>query len=215
MAIPNAPTSRPAEKDLPHRTMGQKGAPVPMVAVPARRRFTLDEYLRMGEMGILSEDDRVELIDGEIIEMSPIGDQHVEAVKRCTIAFAGLMVAGRAQVSVQNPLRVDEYNDPEPDLTLVEITSRGAPRPADVLLLIEVADSSLEHDRRRKLPLYARAGVPETWLLDLQGEALEVHREPRSDGYALVRRCRSGERVSPLLLPDITIAVEDLLPPAE
>ena len=186
-----------------------------MASEVARRRFTVDEYLRMAEAGILTEDDRVELIDGEIVEMSPIGDRHVEAVNRCNRAFAPALAAGRLITSVQNPVRLDGYNDPQPDVALVRPGVRGAPRAEDVLLVIEVADSSLGFDRRTKLPLYARAGIAEAWLLDLEGDALEVHREPGPDGYALVRRCRRGLRVAPAALPDIAVAVEDLLPPTE
>jgi Uma2 family endonuclease len=178
----------------------------------ALRRFTVDEYLEMAKAGILTEDDRVELIDGQIIEMSPIGDPHVEAVNRCLRAFLLPAAAGRLLPSAQNPVRVDRYNDPQPDVVLVPPGLRGAPRVADALLVIEVADSSLSYDRRIKLPLYARAGIREAWLLDLQGEALEVHREPGPEGYALIRRCRRGERVAPVAFPDPDLAVDDLLP---
>jgi Uma2 family endonuclease len=184
-----------------------------MAIETARRRFTVAEYLRMAEAGILREDDRVELIDGEIVQMSPIGDRHVEAVNRCNRAFASAFAAGRVLTSVQNPVRLDGYNDPQPDVALVRPGVLGAPRPGDVLLVIEVAESSLTYDRRTKLPLYARAGIAEAWLLDLDGDALEVHREPGPDGYALVRRCRRGVRVAPVALPDIEVAVADLLPP--
>lgn len=183
-----------------------------MATEVALRRFTVDEYFQMAKAGILTEDDRVELIDGQIIQMSPIGDPHVEAVNRCLLAFVGLMAAGRVMTSMQNPVRVDRYNDPQPDIVLVPPGLRGAPRVADVLLVIEVADSSLGYDRRTKLPLYARAGIGEAWLLDLQGEALEVHREPGPEGYALIRRCRRGERVAPAAFPDLELAVDDLLP---
>ena len=186
-----------------------------MAIETARRRFTVEEYLRMAAAGILTEDDRVELIDGQIVTMSPIGDRHVEAVNRCTEAFAAVVVARRARLSTQNPLRLDGYNDPQPDVAVVRPGVLGAPRSGDVLLVIEVAESSLTYDRRTKLPLYARAGIGETWLLDLEGDALEVHREPGPDGYALVRRCRRGVRVAPVALPDVEVAVEDLLPPPD
>ena len=179
----------------------------------ARRRFTVDEYLRMPGAGILTEDDLVELIDGVVVEMSPIGDRHVEAVNRCAEAFAALVVARRARLSTQNPVRLDGYNDPQPDVALVRPGVIGAPRSGDVLLVIEVAESSLTYDRRTKLPLYARAGIEEAWLLDLEGDALEVHREPGPDGYALVRRCRRGVRMARVVLPDVEVAVDDLLPP--
>jgi Uma2 family endonuclease len=180
--------------------------------VPGRRWFTVDEYLRMAEAGILHEDDRVELIDGEIIQMSPIDDPHVEGVTRFTDVFAGAIAAHRMRLYTQNPVRIDQHNDPQPDVVVARPGTRGAPRPADVLLVIEVADTSLRYDRQTKLPLYARAGIPEAWLLDVNGRTLEVHRRPGPDGYALVRPYRLGEKVAPEALPDLAIAVEDLLP---
>ncbi|MDQ3703195.1 MAG: Uma2 family endonuclease [Chloroflexota bacterium] len=153
-----------------------------MATGAAPRRFTVDEYFEMARAGILTEDDRVELIDGQIIQMSPIGDPHAEAVNRCNWAFVGLMAAGRVMTSIQNPIRVDRYNDPQPDVVLVPPGLRGAPRVADVLLVIEVADSSLIFDRHTKLPLYARAGIREAWLVDLKAEAVEVHRAPGLGG---------------------------------
>jgi Uma2 family endonuclease len=182
---------------------------------PKRRRFTVDEYYRMAEVGILTEDDRVELIDGEIVEMSPIGDRHIETVNRCNRAFAPAFAAGRLVTSVQNPVRLDDYNDPEPDVVLAHPGVRGAPRPAAILLVIEVAETSLDHDRRAKLPRYARAGIREAWLFDLEADTLEVHRDPRPDGYRLTRLYRRGERVAPEALPDLELTVEDLLPPED
>ena len=187
-----------------------------MVAIPARRRFTVDDYHRMAEAGILSERDHVELIDGEIVEMSPIGDRHVTSVNRCNRTFSRA-VGDRALVSIQNPIDLDRFNEPEPDVVLLRPRADdyvgGKRGPADILLIIEVADTSLDYDRKTKLPHYSAAGVRETWLLDIPGSALEAHREPRDDGYALVRRYRRGERVSPEALPDIVVLVEDLLPP--
>jgi Uma2 family endonuclease len=187
-----------------------------MVAVAARRRFTGDEYHRMAEAGILTEDDRVELIDGEVVQMSPIGARHAAAVKRCNRVLSRA-VGDRALVSVQDPVRLDAYNEPQPDVALLrpraDDYAGGAPGPADLLLVVEAADTSLAQDRQTKLLGYAAAGVRETWLLDLPGDALEAHREPRPTGYALIRRYQRGERVSPEALPDVAVAVADLLPP--
>ncbi|MBI3974311.1 MAG: Uma2 family endonuclease [Chloroflexi bacterium] len=189
-----------------------------MVAVPERWRFTVDEYHRMAEAGILTEDDRVELIDGEIVRMSPIGDPHIASVNRCNRTLSRA-VGDRALVSIQNPINLDPYNEPEPDVALLrpraDDYARGKPGPADILLVIEVADTTLDYDRKTKLPRYGVAGIREAWLLDLQGDALDVHREPRDDGYALVRRYRRGEWVRPAAFPDVELAVEDLLPPAD
>ena len=188
---------------------------VGMVTEAVHHRFTVDEYLKMGEAGILTEDDRVELIDGEIIQMSPISNRHVEAVNLCAQEFAPAAAARRVKISVQNPVRVDAHNVPQPDVVLVRPGTRGAPRPADVLLVIEVAITSLGFDRRTKLPLYARAGIPETWLLDVDGDGLEAHQEPGPDGYALIRRYRRGQRLAPQALPDVEVAVDGLLPPPD
>jgi Uma2 family endonuclease len=187
-----------------------------MAAVPERWRFTVDAFRRLAEAGILTEDDRVELVDGELVRMSPIGDRHMAAVNRCNRLFS--RTAGeRALVSVQNPVDLDPYNEPQPDVALLrpraDDYARGKPGPPDLLLVVEVADTSLAYDRQTKLPRYAATGVREAWLLDLEADALEVHREPRPDGYALIRRYRRGERASPEALPDVALAVEDLLPP--
>jgi Uma2 family endonuclease len=189
-----------------------------MAAVLERWRFTVDDYRRLAEVGILTEDDRVELLDGEIVRMSPIGDRHMAAVNRCNRVFS--RAAGeRVVVSVQNPVDLDPYNEPQPDVALLcprdDDYARGKPGPADILLVVEVADTSLAYDRQTKLPRYAATGVREAWLLDLEADALEVHREPRPDGYALIRRYRRGERVRAAALPDVEVAVDDLLPPLD
>ena len=187
-----------------------------MAIETARRRFTVDEFHRMADAGILTEDDRVELIDGEILQMSPVGSRHATVVKRGNRLFSRA-VGDRALVSVQDPIHLDPYDEPQPDLALLrprpDDYAAGHPRPEDILLVVEVADSSLASDRRLKLPLYARAGIVEAWLVDLEGEAVEVHREPRRTGYALIRRYQRGERAAPQALPDVEVAVEDLLPP--
>jgi Uma2 family endonuclease len=187
-----------------------------MAIETARRRFTADEYLRMAEAGILTEDDRVELIDGEIVEMSPTGRRHVAAVNRCNRVFSR-SVGARALVSIQNPVHLAPYDEPEPDVVLLRPRADDyadeLARPADILLLVEVADSSLEYDRQTKLPLYAAAGIPEAWLLNLREHRLEVHREPSPTGYVRSQVYRPGERVAPLAFPDVETAVADLLPP--
>jgi Uma2 family endonuclease len=179
-----------------------------------RRRFTVDEYYEMARAGILGEDDRVELIDGEIVEMPPIGPGHAGSVGG---AAEQLMrqFGDRAHVRVQNPIRLGPHDEPQPDLALVRRRAdsyRSAhPTPADVLLVIEVADTSLAADRGVKMPLYARFGLPEAWLVDLQHEVVLVHREPAADGYRLVTTARRGERLRPLAFPDRELAVDDLL----
>jgi Uma2 family endonuclease len=182
----------------------------------SRRRFTVDEYRRMLEGGILAEDDRVELINGEIVEMAPIGSRHAACVKRLNNLFSR-QVGDRAVVGVQDPVRLDEYSEPQPDLTLLrprpDYYAGGHPGPEDVLLVVEVAETSAEYDRQIKVPLYARAGIREVWLVDLAASAVEVYREPTPEGYRQVRRFGRGETLSPEALPDINLALDDILGP--
>jgi len=182
-----------------------------------RRRFTVEEYHRMAEAGILHEDDRVELIEGEIVEMSPIGHHHIASVmalsRRLTLA-----VGDRAVMSPQNPVRLSRDTEPEPDVVLLRPPEtrywQQAPCVEDVLLLIEVADSSYRYDRDVKLPLYARAGIPEVWVVDVADGAVEVHRQPGLRGYASAQRVERGGTIAPVAFPDATLAVAEVLPPA-
>ena len=180
----------------------------------AHRRFTVDEYHRMAETGILAEDDRVELLDGEIVEMSPIGSRHAATVTRLEHLFHRL-VRDRAIVRGQNPVRLDRYSEPEPDIALVtpraDFYAAEHPTPRDVLLIVEVADTSLRYDRHTKLPSYARAGIPEAWLVDLTADRVERHREPRGDAYADQQILGRDATLTPLLLPDVTIRVGEIL----
>ena len=179
-----------------------------------RRRFTVDEYYAMAAAGILSQDDRVELLDGEIIQMPPSGPEHADSVDRL---FELLLhrFGDLARVRAQNPIHLDQFSNPEPDFALVrrrpEGYTAGHPTPADVFLVIEVADTSLALDRRLKMPLYARAGLPEAWVLDLQHALVHVYREPGPAGYQLVTTARRGELLSTLAFPDRTLSVDALL----
>lgn len=183
-------------------------------AAPTPRRFDVDDYYRMAAAGILSPEDRVELIEGEIVDMSPIGSEHGGKVNRLNRLLAPAMADGRAIVSVQNPLRLDRRNEPQPDLMLLRprADDYGARHPtaADVLLLIEVADSSLAFDRGAKLALYARHGVPEVWNVDLVGRTVEICRAPSATGYAERRRMSEGD-LTPALVPGLTIGLAELL----
>jgi Uma2 family endonuclease len=141
-----------------------------------RHRFTVEEYHKMGEAGLLSEDDRVELIDGEIVDMAPVGTRHLA----CVVALNHLFVeasGGRYFVSVQNPVALGERNEPQPDLSLLRTrpdpTAARPPGPGDVFLVVEVSDTTLAYDRDVKLPRYAQAGVPEVWIVDLEGRRVE------------------------------------------
>ena len=182
--------------------------------VPIRRRFDVDAYYRMADTGILAPKDRVELIDGEIVEMAPIGSAHSGTTNRLTGLVGRLAADGRVVASVQSPLRLDPFNEPQPDLMLLrpraDDYTASHPTAADVLLLIEVADSSLAFDRGPKLDLYARHAVPEVWIVDLPGRAVEVCRGPGPEGYAERRRVTEG-MATPTLVPGLDIDVAALL----
>ena len=183
-----------------------------MAVALRRRRFTLDEYHRMGETGILGPQDRVELIEGEIIEMAPIGSRHAGNVARIQHVFS-TRLGDRAVVWSQNPLLlVHHQSEPEPDIMLLaprpDFYVARLPEPPDVQLLIEVADRSLPYDRRTKFPLYARSGVTEAWLVDLDAGRLEIH---RGAGYRDVHIPRTGETFSPGAFVDLPLTVRDLL----
>ena len=182
--------------------------------VPARRRFSVDEYYRMAAAGILHEDDRVELLDGEIIDMAAIGSRHAMCVDFLAEWFI-VRLAGRALVRVQNPVRLGPHSEPEPDLTLVRRrTDRYAtahPGPGDVLLLIEVSDTSLAYDRDVKVPRYAAAGIAEVWIVDLEAERVLVYRRPRADSYEHVATVRRSGTLSLAAFPDLALPVAELL----
>jgi len=168
----------------------------------------------MAEAGILTPQDRVELIEGEVIQMSPIGDRHAMAVNRANMVFArGL--GDKVVVSVQNAVRINRYNEPQPDVVLIrpreDFYGNRHPRPEDVVLLIEVADTTLRYDQNVKLPIYARNGVMEVWVVDLSGEAIHVYRDPSERGYRSAQSNARGDSISPLAFPAFSIKVDDLL----
>jgi Uma2 family endonuclease len=178
-----------------------------------RRSFTVEDYHRMARAGILREDDRVELLEGEILQMAPIGSKHAACVARLTTLFA--RVQARGIVWVQNPILLSERSEPQPDLTLArprpDFYAQTHPRPGDIFLVVEVAETSVEVDRGVKVPLYAQAGISEVWLVDLAEERIEVYRQPSPQGYQQVQHLRRGERLAPLSLPDLVLAVESIL----
>ena len=179
----------------------------------ARRLFTREEYHRMGEVGILKPTDRVELIRGEIVEMSPVGRRHQAFVDNLTQLLV-VRLAGRVIVSVQNPVVLADDTEPEPDLKIL----RRRPVPykereayaEDVLLLIEVAETSLAYDRSTKLRLYAEAGIPEYWVVDCATESIEVHRTPDADGYRDVIRVAGVATVTLQAFPDVALTLAEI-----
>lgn len=179
-----------------------------------RHRFDVDAYYRMAETGILGLDDRVELIEGEVVDMAPIGSAHAGTTDVLTGLVARAVADGLVVLRVQGPLRLDAHNEPQPDLMLLRPPAdryrRSHPAPADVLLLVEVADRSLAYDRGPKLALYARHGVPEVWLVDLPGRAVEIFREPDGEGYVERHRLTEGD-AAPALVSGLTIDLATLL----
>ena len=155
--------------------------------------FSVDDYYRMADAGVFPIDARVELIDGEVIEMSPIGNRHAACVDRLGMLLNHIFY-GKAIVRVQNPVRLNDFSEPEPDIALLkprkDFYATAHPTPADVLLIIEVADTSVDFDLRVKLPLYARAGIPETWVLVLPKDLIEVHSQPLNGKYQKVQRLK-------------------------
>jgi Uma2 family endonuclease len=177
-----------------------------------RRRLTVADYHRMGDAGILHEDDRVELIDGELFQMATIGTAHMSIVIRLTSRF-GALAADRFLISAQNSIEIRPFSEPQPDLVLLRPRADaywGArPTPADALLVVEVADSSLAWDRNVKIPMYGRFGVLESWLVDIEHRTVTVFRDPSGEGYrSSVEVCEGA--VSPSCCPDIAIRLDDL-----
>lgn len=183
-------------------------------SIVIRRRFTTDEYEQLAMAGILAEDDRVELIEGEIVEMSSLGPQHAACVTRLTELFYQLSNPD-VTIRVQAPVRPGDFSAPQPDVVIVnrreDHYAGGHPEPEDVLLLIEVSDSSLAYDRDVKLPLYARAGIAEVWLVTLLSQVVEVYRAPGDDGYGEKRTLHRGQTIAPVHLPDAELSVGDVL----
>ena len=182
----------------------------------APHRFTVADYYRMLEAGILHEDDRVELLGGQVVEMSPMGAPHAAATERVRHVLSGAL-GSRAQVRDQKPLALGEYDEPEPDLAVVrpraDFYLEGLPGAADVLLLGDVAETSLVYDQSTKAALYAAAGIREVWVVNLPDGVLEVYRDPGPAGYQDRQTHQRDERVVPQAFPDLEAAVADLLPP--
>ena len=186
----------------------------PAALAPTRRRFTVAEYYAMADAGILSENDRVELLDGDLIVMPPIGDWHAAKVDLFTNVLPPRLER-RAIVRVQNPTRLDNTSEPQPDVTLLrwrdDFYEGGHPGPVDVLLLIEVSDTTVGYDRNEKLPLYARAGIPEVWIVNRPARRIEARTDPSGNEYATVRYFALGEAIAPQAFPDIVLEASRII----
>lgn len=179
-----------------------------------RLRFTREQYHRMGEVGIIGPDDRVELLDGEVVVMSPIGPLHGAAVAYLNREFVRL-AGDEALLFPQNPVALSEWSEPQPDLMLLrprdDFYQTGHARPEDVLLLVEVADTSASRDRGVKLRLYAEAGIAEYWVVDLGRREIIVYQDPRDGEYRETRHCAATEAVAPAALPNCPVRLVGLL----
>lgn len=187
---------------------------VQMSAQPARKLITTTEYHQMIEAGILGEDDRIELIDGEFSKLSPISPRHAAIVCRLN-EILNNQFRDTAIVSVQNPVELSQYSEPEPDITLLkrraDYYAESHPSPSDVLVVIEVADTSLQKDRDLKLPAYARAGIAEVWLIDLHNDRIEIHSQPGGGIYQEVRIVLRGQPVVSKAIPQLQLNADDIL----
>ncbi|MDQ7063607.1 MAG: Uma2 family endonuclease [candidate division KSB1 bacterium] len=178
------------------------------------RKFTVDEYHTMIQTGILQEDDRVELLAGEIVEMSPIGKLHAAVVNKLADSFIARL-RGRAGISVQNPVQLSPYSEPQPDLTLLKFRDdfyvNNLPQPKDIILVIEIGEASIDHDKTSKLPLYAQAGIPEVWLIDLRNEIVEQYWEPLGNQYKRFKKFAIGDELAPMAFSECRLAVKGIL----
>jgi Uma2 family endonuclease len=184
-----------------------------MSAQLEKRYFNVDEYYRMARAGVLKPDDRVELIEGEIIKMSPIGSPHAACVSRLNDLLRSLEKR-KAMVRIQNPIRLNEFSEPVPDIVLLksrrDYYSARHPIPSDVFLIMEVADTSLLSDRKVKVPLYARALIQEVWLVNLPKKIVEVYYEPAGGTYRRSRKHHRGEAVVAESIPGLELKVNDI-----
>ena len=185
-----------------------------MVVQLLRRKFTVEQFHKMAESGILNEDDRVELIRGEIIEMAAIGLKHAACVNRLS-NFLAWKLGNKVITSVQNPVELDDNSEPQPDVALLkpreDFYSSACPQPKDVFLIIEVADSTIKYDREVKIPLYAEEGVIEVWLVDINEECVEVYREPVNDVYQKIDKFVRGENLVIKAFDNVSISLDEIL----
>lgn len=180
---------------------------------PMRLRFSVDEYYKMIELGMLKDYEKAEIIEGELIQKMTIGDRHALAVDLLNRFFIK-NVSDNIRVGVQNPLRISDFNEPEPDIVLSDLTKydgKRHPRPEEVILVVEVSDATLKYDRDVKLPLYAEAGIYEVWIVNLKKNIIEVHQDPINDIYQTIKIFKSGEVISSTVLTDLSFEVDKIL----
>lgn len=179
-----------------------------------RKQFTVWDYYQMVKAGILKEDERVELIAGEIIEMSPISSHHAACVRRLIRLFSQLL-GDRAIVAAQNPVVLSDFSEPQPDIALLkprtDFYATAHPQPQDILLLVEVADTTINYDRSVKMPLYAASNISEAWIVDINGQTIETYRQPASNGYQHIQTLQRGQGLFVQAFPEVNLTVDELL----
>ena len=183
------------------------------VPQPMRLRFSVDEYYKMIELGLIKDYEKAEIIDGELIKKMTIGDRHAFVVDFLTNFFIKTL-PDSIRVRVQNPLHLTNYDEPEPDIVLADLSKydgKRHPRPAETILVVEVSDSTLKYDRDTKLPLYAAAGIPEAWIVNLPNNIIEIHQQPSMGIYQLTKIYKRGETVNSAILADLTFEVDSIL----
>lgn len=179
-----------------------------------KRLFNIEEYHKMAEIGIFGEGERLELIEGEIFKMSPVGKRHAAHVKRLNKIF-NQCLGERVLISVQDPVELNDKSEPLPDIALLQpredFYESGHPQPKDILLLVEVADTTIEYDRKIKIPLYARSNIIEVWLVNIDEQAVEVYRQPAANEYQIIQKFQRGQNLSPQAFPESQIIVDQIL----
>ena len=180
----------------------------------AKHYFTVEQFERMGEAGIFAEDARLELIEGEIVEMSPIGSRHAACVKRLSMHFSRTL-GDKFIISTQDPIHLDDFTQPQPDVALLQpredFYESAHPKPQDVLLLIEVSDTTVDYDRMVKLPLYAKAGIPEVWIIDLPAELIEIYSVPSEGAYGTWAEVKRSEQARSQTITTLSIPADMIL----
>jgi len=180
---------------------------------PRRLRFSVDDYYKMINMGMIEDYEKSEIIDGEMVPKMTIGDRHAMAVNRLNRLLISAL-SESIMIGVQNPLRIGDFDEPEPDFVLADLSRYDGnrhPRPAETLLVIEVADASLRNDRTVKLPMYAKAGIAEVWIVNLRDSVIEIYQNPSVDIYQEVRVCKPGERIQSAILPQLDFEVDSII----
>lgn len=179
-----------------------------------RLRFTVDDYYKMIDLGMIKDVERAEIIEGELIKQMPIGNRHATCVKKLSEILRDEL-GKSVTYSIQDPVWLDEFNEPQPDLALLkrrdDFYGGKKPMAEDVLLLIEVSDSTLDYDRNRKVPLYAKHEIPEVWLVNLMNGTVEVHCQTRDYSYNIVKIYRRGEEIESDILPNLKLPVDNIL----